>query len=367
MIKRLSTSNFKPTIIFVGKLILFSMVFVLVFELFLRTIMPPLDKINSKRDPEWNIELFAESERNQDYFFAKGKINQIQSRVRINNYGWSSAVDYYTKDKRNPNKKLIAIIGDSYLEGMYVSPQENFGQVLDSLLGDSIEIYTFGRSGAGIAHYSAICRYVEMVFEPDMYLFMMRDGTIKVSNATNRRLSSIPQYDCINGEIKELERASSSFSSLNSFLTKKFYTLRYGIANYDILNLIRSRLKFSSFSQPVKEIGDEKCQLINNKIFYSELQKIESILNKKPYIFIHDANRKVIYGEEDYIQDEYYIQLEYLTKNTTYNLTTWFSDSYKKDSIQFNFETDFHWNAHGNKIVAEAIYYYLIHNDNSII
>ena len=98
----------------------------------------------------------------------------------MNRYGWHSARVAYS-----PGAHKIALVGDSFLEGLQVAPEHNVGAVLERLLSRGTapgsvaqEVISFGRSATGPAHYLQIIKYALAHDAPDdifLFLFLGND------------------------------------------------------------------------------------------------------------------------------------------------------------------------------------------------
>ena len=81
--------------------------------------------------------------------------------------GWNYPIDYYPIN----DKKLIAVIGDSYIEAFQVDVDKNYPFLLREKLKNDYEVYAFGKSGAPLSQYLHISRYVNRHFDPDILIF----------------------------------------------------------------------------------------------------------------------------------------------------------------------------------------------------
>ncbi|HEX7755226.1 MAG TPA: hypothetical protein VF421_07785 [Niabella sp.] len=72
----------------------------------------------------------------------RGSNAEIKSEFKVNKDGWNSEreYDYVT------GKKYIAIIGDSYIEGLHVPPDSSIGRKIESLCPDVV-VHEYGKSG----------------------------------------------------------------------------------------------------------------------------------------------------------------------------------------------------------------------------
>lgn len=86
-------------------------------------------------------------------------------------------VDYQTNslgmvgDEIDTSKFKIALIGDSYIEGYGANSTSNMPSILDSLVGDNVEIMNFGTSGGfGTVHQYALYENFIKYLEPDVVM-----------------------------------------------------------------------------------------------------------------------------------------------------------------------------------------------------
>ncbi len=78
----------------------------------------------------------------------RGSDAEIKSEFNINSAGWNSSKEYFFGE----NKKYIALIGDSYIEGLHVPPDSSIGRKIEVLRHD-VTVHEYGRSGAGSEDY----------------------------------------------------------------------------------------------------------------------------------------------------------------------------------------------------------------------
>ena len=76
---------------------------------------------------------------------------------RINPQGWNSIYEYQLPENRET--QMVAILGDSYLEGFYSDVDEHIGVFLTDLLEERTSFYTFAMSGGILSQYIALMRY----------------------------------------------------------------------------------------------------------------------------------------------------------------------------------------------------------------
>jgi hypothetical protein len=70
---------------------------------------------------------------------------------------------------------LIAVIGDSYVEAVQVDYDKSFPYLLEAALNNEspdrpVQVYSFGHSGANLAHYAHVVETVVARYQPDLVI-----------------------------------------------------------------------------------------------------------------------------------------------------------------------------------------------------
>lgn len=103
--------------------------------------------------------------------------DQETINTTTNRYGW-----YYPDFREDEGLNNIAIIGDSYIQGLQVHPENNLGVTLDTLLNDGEpetgpnEVMAFGMPGFGPGNYRELVEYAGEYFSPDEYVIFINLG-----------------------------------------------------------------------------------------------------------------------------------------------------------------------------------------------
>jgi lysophospholipase L1-like esterase len=96
----------------------------------------------------------------------------------MNRYG-----RYYPKFNLDKEANRIVLIGDSFIEGLGISPDKNMGVVLNNLLDNyagpgQYSVLSLGTSGAGPAQYLEVLKYAIKYFKPSevlMFIYLGND------------------------------------------------------------------------------------------------------------------------------------------------------------------------------------------------
>lgn len=83
--------------------------------------------------------------------YVRGGLKEIDSYYEINRQGWNSVRDYERDSSSNIRK--IAIVGDSYIEGLVTDVRKSIGRIMEAALDSQYVIHEFGRSGGNLADY----------------------------------------------------------------------------------------------------------------------------------------------------------------------------------------------------------------------
>ncbi|WP_420644933.1 hypothetical protein [Candidatus Leptofilum sp.] len=103
--------------------------------------------------------------------------DQETINTTTNRYGW-----YYTDFREDDALNNIALIGDSYIQGLQVHPEQNLGVTLDSLLNGGEpedgpnEVMAFAMPGFGPGTHRELTEYAAEYFAPDEYVVFINLG-----------------------------------------------------------------------------------------------------------------------------------------------------------------------------------------------
>lgn len=344
-----------PTIIFLF----------LLLEIFFRIVIPSSDPPRGFFDT--NEKIYSYSNDKKEGIQTIGKFAEIKTRWRINNMGWNYPVNYYPVK----NKKLIAVIGDSYVEAFQVDVDKNYPYLLRERLGSNFEVFAFGMSGASLAQYLNMSRYINKHLNPDILIFNIthNDFDESIKELSTERYYFL-QVSLINDSTftEITPRPDYSFAQYSPFkrLLYKSAFIRYLRHNLKIKESLKDiysgkKGNYEGNINPVKVKENEK------KIFSATDYLIRTIIDENPgkrIIFIIDGPRKAIYNSELNISGIRWVNKILETLCKTYNieyidLTYPMEKDFKDNGIKFNSELDFHWNEYGHKFVANVLFDYL--------
>ena len=346
-------------------------VFLLISELFFRTIIPAANNPFGYFDED---NLIYKLCPNKDGLYTMGKFAQQKAKWRINNDGWNSPIDY----KREKNRKRIAIIGDSYIEAFQVDSDKSYPSLLRKKLGDKFDVYSFGKSGAPLSQYLNISRYVNNYFKPDILIFNIVhndfDESITCLNPNDIEILTLNMSDSLISE--KAPRPNYSFQQYNwkKRTLMKSALIRYLFMNLGAKSTILSTIEnikkpFIKNTEDTKKIFNANVE-VNNLLLNIELiekatgyifKKIKKENTNKRIIFVMDAPRFNIYKNTLDNSNVLFLHrmMDSLCKKYNFeflDLTQPMVKDYNLNHIKFESKYDGHWNEYGHKFVCEQVF-----------
>jgi hypothetical protein len=295
--------------------------------------------------------------------------DEIRAEYSINSAGWNSGHKTYVKKK---GKTRIAIVGDSYVEALMVDYDKSLAERLESLAGNSLEVYRFGISGAPLSHYLYMLEHEVLRYSPDVVIFLLIHNDFDESH---KRLAgvytkSFMRLD-VNGDsvtpIPPEEYHPAWYSPIRSSNTWGYLYLRERIN----LNLLRRLFLAPAKTEPVYEANVEVRQLEpaqgkNRMVTEYVLRRAQDICAKNGSLFLvaMDGVRSIIYQDPgrnfDYSKGA--LRLNGMAKDVAAELGVPFIDlhpafsaHFKAHGKRFEFVNDGHWNELGHRVAAKSI------------
>lgn len=349
------------------------LIVILLLEVFFRLVIPASNPPSGYFDEEERIHRF--DHRLSEGMVTVGKSAEIRARWRINNAGWNSPVDYYPAEERE--KKLIAVIGDSYIEGLHIDVDKSYPYLLRERLFPEYEhdVYTFGRSIYPLSQYLHISRYVKRQFRPDIIIFHIVyndfDESIYELHPRNRFFLQISfdEEKNITETVPQPNYQSAQHRKGKRILRKYSALVRYMTYNIQARHIIRNLGRRRSYKDRVFEenINYERVRSEMDIIYRATDYIVKTIVYEnrdERVIFVMDAPRRAIYdgkiNESNVIWMNEMME-EICRKNGAefIDLTLHMYVDYSTNKKRFNSEIDWHYNEYGHRFVADVLCSYL--------
>lgn len=295
--------------------------------------------------------------------FTYGRYCRGRYRWQINSQGWNSVFEYRSSAERNGNP-MVAILGDSYLEGFYSDADQHIDSFLSQLHCDSVSFYTFAMSGGFLSHYIALMKYEIEQYDPDGYIVFLNSEDVSKSIVSIGGYSRFYfQYDFDdNGVLHETAVHNANRSSIKDILLQSA-VVRYLKANAQVsflgAGLADDNANFPSGTEEDSTLPSPSPGLIEAAAFLlSELNGFG-----RPVIIVFDCPKNWIYeaGEEEAYSDLTVLsQLAADFENISIiELADYYPEEFNRNGRLFSSEDNPHWNAYANSFIADVVSPYL--------
>jgi hypothetical protein len=156
----------------------FALVFVGAGEVWFRVVMPAaMTPNNYQQDPATMYRF--DPAGGPTGLYTVGRLCLRGGTWRINRAGWNSDVQYLSPAERE-RRPLVAVIGDSYIEGYLTDTDEHVDAYLPRMLPGTVS-YAFGVSAWYLEQYVATSRYARPRFQPAVLVIFVNAGDVRES------------------------------------------------------------------------------------------------------------------------------------------------------------------------------------------
>lgn len=337
---------------FIIKLGTFLILLLLIVEVFFRTVIPASNQPFYSQDKRFMIMKF-DTTGSKIGKFSTGRLAEYVVPWRVNNDGWNSGIDYAKIGNRK--KDLVAVIGDSYVEGFYVKWSDHFASRLSTYLHDKYDVYAFGASGMPFSQYILTARYLKEMYGPKYVICYVgrNDFVGSIANQVRNPISFQlfrDENDSLLEKMPQIHKPSvMRFAYYSAFI-------RYLIANTGMTLGMASK-----DNQEIKPNNGQKNQKENNHLDVARyiLSKLYVENPGTEFIFLIDGSRQAIYENTDKPTsiDEAVILKQAIDELGGHyvDMNDRFYSDYKANHILLNFPDNYHWNARANDLVAQEL------------
>lgn len=341
---------------FLRRGIVFGLVFVLVAEIFFRTVVPASQPPFQVQDAEFGI-LRLEGSPARSGQFTVGRLARARTRWRLNAAGWNSPREYLPRAERD--RPCVAVIGNSYVEGFYADFDAGLSAALERELGGRQVVYNFGKSGVIAPQMVRVARYVERHFAPETFVFILNHGSLRSALRNAKYVITNEQYRWEQGQLEILPPSTYHPNRLMRLHTYSAL-VRYLYHNAAVLKS-RDAIRLESVQrndpQADPELADEQS------LFAAVAQDITARLRAEhpqaAILLVMDADRRRMYetgARPEPLRDSPVWAQACREQNCAYlDLTDDFWAAYQADEQPLDLPSNYHWNEHGMAVVARAV------------
>jgi hypothetical protein len=328
-----------------------------IMELFFRFVIPACEPPITRFDENYRMLMYDQSLA-ESGLYTVGKLAEQRGRWRINNHGWNSPLNYNT----NKTRTRVAVIGDSYVEAIQVDSDKSYPSLLRKALRDTIDVYSFGISGASLSHYLHMFRYTLDLFDPDIIVINVVHNDFHESiHNLDPEQEHMLTLDIQGADVREVEPVAYVPSKFRRLVRKSAFA-RYLFLNLKVNNLFKSirRRDRPAYDANVEMTEvTERAELIRKGAAYV-LRGLRLESKGKRLILIVDAPRTDIY--ESRLDDSEVLFLNRMLAELCersslefLDLTESMAADYAASGKRFDSKTDMHWNEYGHGFVARQV------------
>jgi hypothetical protein len=307
-------------------------------------------------------------------------INRVRDEIavpwRVNADGWMSSLADY-KEAKPAGTYRIAVIGDSYIEGLAVAPTDNVAEQLQNEIGNpSLEVYRFGMAGAPMSQYLHMLRREVCRYQPNLVIVNLVHNDFRESYTFDPRTfaSSFLKLEFTGGgvyEIEPRELVRAWFEPfLASFATGRYLTHRYHLRNRLHRKQLDSDVPSSGPSDgPATPRSDvpRDPELAITEYLIPQLRSNAANCGAGLALVI-DGDRQAIYDGQNELSarlklNEMVSAVARRHRVPLLDLHEVFRHDYLEHRQKLNSTADYHWNERGHAVAAKAIKQYLIDRD----
>ncbi len=330
---------------FLARLALFTTGSLIVLEVFFRTAVPAAETPRFILDPARGF-VVNDTAGPRSGVFTAGRRAHVRTHWNVNDDGWLSTHQYRRPAADRP--PVAALVGDSYVEGIHVNPDDNIGPVLEEALHREAAVYSFGTPGAGLAHYAWMTPHIVERYEPAALVYFIVEGDLEESVAELWANPLAAQY-VWNGQTFRIRKPSYRARPLRRMLR------RSALARYLLINV---RLVLPGDGARTEHTGRDAA-LIRHATERA-LEDIGRCTGDIPVLFVLDAQRDSIYEASDgsFRDNATNRTAKQALRNAgiaVLDLTPIFQRDFAAHRRRFNYRVNYHWNPYARRRIAEHI------------
>jgi hypothetical protein len=208
---------------FLIRFAIFLLVFLVVAEGWLRYVTPASEQPAYRQDRQ-TLVYNADPSVARSGLATEGRIPHRLSRWHVNDAGWLSPFRYA---KRQPGSALVALFGDSYVQGLSVPQDQHLDVVLHGDLGARVPVYAFGLSGWYLEQYVAMARFVRDTYDPSVIVILIAQGDVSQSLSSSGEFAYWYHISRSGSAYREVPPSQVYVLSRKARLARKSALVRY--------------------------------------------------------------------------------------------------------------------------------------------
>jgi len=260
--------------------------------------------------------------------------DEYSVEVKINKYGFRDS-----KDLSHSKEKDIVLLGDSFCFGYGVEEEERFGNILNQMIGDSIDVFNVSTPNCHFLTYYENLKYAKKL---GLKTKRMIFGVCMENDILNYDEMSLPQPPQGWNHVKYWFHRNSS---LYAFIGEKLHNSRIlekALHGLGLMNDNSVAVISTIQEQEIKSSAQHLAKIIEG---YDELV----LIIPSRYLWIEEHQAKALTVHKNFIQ-----QLENKGINVL-DMKPLIDEASDNPLHEIYFFNDGHWNLRGNQLVGEAL------------
>lgn len=306
---------------------------------------------------------------NHELTYSKGPDFVLATRRWSNNYGYLNDRDY-DPEAAGP---LLAVVGDSYVEGLMNPYPTTFYGRLAAALGERGRVYSYGVSGAPLSQYLAWAEFVRDEFRPDALVVPIIANDFDESFRRFKNVRGFHYFSEGEGAplLERVDRVEGwARRALLSSSLVRYLVFHLNIGN--ALHQLRERFTAEEGEGKIDFVGNvavavspqrEAAGLRAADLFLEHLTE-RAGLPAERILLVVDGLRPSLYdaavldaGERSYWGRvrNHFVAGARARGFGVIDMQPVFIDHFARHGEHFEFARDGHWNALGHRLVAERV------------
>lgn len=345
--------------VFLVRLAGFLLFMAAVAEVFFRVAVPAAEMPVGRQDRAAGV-MMLDVDGQRDGMHTVGRLARDSFHWHVNDDGFNSAWDYTAPGERD--RPEIAVIGNSYVQGLYANVEDHLAGSLQKRLDGRAEVDNFGASGMPFSQAVVVARYAHRRYAPDMLIVLAGHSSLQQSLRAFGFVPYSMQLRETGHGFAEIPPSVFRVNRRNRWL-RRSATVRYLFYNANF-NMGGGMVQQAA---PEDAAGRGPADAARQARFAAAADYILGRLRAEnpgiPILVVVDADRRAMYRmgrKPDPLRSSGLLAHACAANGVDFlDLTQAFWEEYRKTGRRLDFEEDYHWNPYGVEIAAAAIRNYM--------
>ncbi|MEE2785832.1 MAG: hypothetical protein VX589_00735 [Myxococcota bacterium] len=343
---------------FLTKFFAFGLGLFILCELFFRFVIPARESPRVRQEKTFNLIQF-DPDHAREGLFTSGRYAEQRAPWAINDLGWNFDREY--QPNRKIERPIVAMTGDSQIEGFYVTAQEHILRRLEKRSVESFVGYSLASAGYKLGDYILVARYLAAKdITPDLFIMYINRGDFwrAITNLGGKLGTPSPRLREQDGQF-ELIPGGEYPSLWYRRILRRSALIRYLVFNARLNPFRRGTGDLAMAARQTYPEADAASMPIYERAVIYVVGQIRSALPQAKLIFVIDADRRAIEAGRVPLPIGTSAPIQAACQNVeclAVDLTQPFVQAWHEQRRSFQFVGNYHWNAYAHDVASEALY-----------